>query len=175
VTREFLLQTCLFGLSACIVMVGWRVILAWPTLGWRSTEGVVEKVYMGEEDIGEASDRSTVSVVRATFTYTVRGKQFQGTSEPSTPFVLTKRGFEWALARYPKGSAITVYYSNWDPGRRAVLKRTRIGWFTRACAVAAIGFLALGVIVSNQAVREAIASCLSDPTQCRTAFAPLLE
>jgi hypothetical protein len=175
VTSDFLLRCCLAGASACIMIVGWQVISAWPTLGWRRTEGVVEKTYMGEKDIGEGADRSTVSVIRVTFTYTVRGKQFRGSSEPKTPFILTKRGFEWALARYPKGSPITVYYSGWDPGRRAVLKRARIGWFTKSCALLGIGFLLLGAIVAKPPLQEAFSLCLNDASKCRTAFAPLLE
>jgi hypothetical protein len=93
--------------------------------GWPAVQGTITESWVDEsittEDDGSVSSRYTP---RVRYRYSVMGKEFQGERIAFGPGISGNRSSaEKVLARYPKGSAVLVYYNQEKPDD-AVLERS---------------------------------------------------
>jgi hypothetical protein len=139
-------------IGALLEMVALQVVvMAWPTMGWRCTDGVVERTSVSEAD---DDYRVTSWELRVTYAYTVNGIGYRSsrfackaTAEWNTRgrvFPTRERALA-AAARYPAGAPLTVFYDRRRP-EMAVRKRTTIGRRTKYCALAGLVFLLLACV-----------------------------
>jgi hypothetical protein len=121
-----------------------RVWRAWRTLGWRSTEGVVQSAGWRLKSTDEDSE---VHELLVTYSYDVDGVRHAGAR-----VALGGRSFgrrdraDAAVARYAPGTRVTVIHHPRRPAE-AVLERERLSLWTLAIAAAGVGMFVSGGVL----------------------------
>ena len=114
------------------------------TQGWPAVQGTISNAYVHYEEPFDTEDTPSYSPV-IVYEYTVNGQVYSST-QLNIGFERSygaQREADEALAEYPVGGAVTVYYDPANPGN-AVLDRASNG--NQIVLIAGIGMLTIGMI-----------------------------
>jgi hypothetical protein len=130
------------------------------TQTWPAVSGRVVEAYVAEDvQVDSEGDRNRVFAPRVVYEYEVNGQTYRGDRLRIgiESFIGSRRRVEQELARYPVGSAVTVYYNPANPAE-AVLQR---GVGSRAALVIGITFLVIAGMTACLVAVAALATLLS--------------
>jgi hypothetical protein len=130
------------------------------TQTWPAVSGRVVEAYVAEDvQVDSEGDRNRVFAPRVVYEYEVNGQTYRGDRLRIgiESFSGSRRRVEQELARYPVGSAVTVYYNPANPAE-AVLQR---GAGSKAALVIGITFLVIAGMTACLVAVAALATLLT--------------